>query len=89
MYIASADWMTRNLNRRVEVAFPLYQPDLVEQVRHIIDLQLQDDTKTRDVDNSYVKSDVPTDIRAQYATYEYLRSLVPSGTTAAYQPQEN
>ncbi|SFG75845.1 polyphosphate kinase 1 [Pontibacter chinhatensis] len=88
MYIASADWMTRNLNRRVEVAFPLYQPDLVEQVRHIIDLQLQDDTKTRTVGNSYVKPDEPTNIRAQYATYDYLHGLVPSGATAACQPQE-
>ncbi|OKL41060.1 polyphosphate kinase 1 [Pontibacter flavimaris] len=88
MYIASADWMTRNLNRRVEVAFPLYQPDLVEQVRHIIDLQLQDDTKTRSVDNSYMKPEAPTNVRAQYASYAYLRELVPSGMAAACEPGE-
>ncbi|WP_299759083.1 polyphosphate kinase 1 [uncultured Pontibacter sp.] len=88
LYIASADWMTRNLNRRVEVAFPLYQPDLVEQVRHIIDLQLQDDTKTRTVDNSYIKPDAPTNLRAQYAIYDYLRAMVPADQTEACEPEE-
>ncbi|GAA4434529.1 polyphosphate kinase 1 [Pontibacter saemangeumensis] len=78
-YVASADWMTRNLNRRVEVAFPLLQPDLVQQLRTIIDLQLADDNKARDVDNSYIPASPPTDVRSQYATYDYLRSLVPEG----------
>ena len=78
-YVASADWMTRNLNRRVEVAFPLLQPDLVEQVHTIIGLQLSDDNKARDVANSYIPASPPTDVRSQYATYNYLRSLVPEG----------
>ncbi|WP_161889891.1 polyphosphate kinase 1 [Pontibacter russatus] len=78
-YVASADWMTRNLNRRVEVAFPLLQPDLVEQVRTIIGLQLSDDNKARDVANTYIPASPPTDVRSQYATYNYLRSLVPEG----------
>ena len=78
-YVASADWMTRNLNRRVEVAFPLLQPDLVEQVRSIISLQLSDDNKARDVDNSYIEVSPPTEVRSQYATYNYLRSMVPEG----------
>jgi len=78
-YVASADWMTRNLNRRVEVAFPLLQPDLVQQVRTIIDLQLADDTKARNVDNSYIQVSPPAEVRSQYATYDYLRSLVPEG----------
>ncbi|MCJ8165479.1 polyphosphate kinase 1 [Pontibacter sp. E15-1] len=78
-YVASADWMTRNLNRRVEVAFPLLQPHLVEQVRTIIDLQLADNTKARDVDNNYIQVSPSTEMRSQFATYEYLRSLVPEG----------
>ncbi|NEM96583.1 polyphosphate kinase 1 [Pontibacter burrus] len=75
-YVASADWMTRNLNRRVEVAFPLYQPDLVEQVRTIIDMQRNDNVKSRHVDNSYVEGTSEEAIRAQYATYSYLQGLL-------------
>ncbi|WP_162051455.1 polyphosphate kinase 1 [Pontibacter pamirensis] len=78
-YVASADWMTRNLNRRVEVAFPLLQPHLVKQVRDIIDLQLADDTKARTVDNSYLQEGDQTNMRSQYATYDYLRDLIPEG----------
>ncbi|MDX5422653.1 MAG: polyphosphate kinase 1 [Hymenobacteraceae bacterium] len=77
LYIASADWMTRNLDRRVEVAFPLLQDNLIKEVRDIIDLQLADDTKTRNVDNTYIKPPSATNIRAQYAIYHYLRDLVP------------
>lgn len=82
-YVASADWMTRNLSRRVEVAFPILQKDLVEQLRAIIDLQLDDDTKARDIDNNYVEQVSPTHIRSQYATYEYLRKLIPEGMEPA------
>ncbi|RIJ37384.1 polyphosphate kinase 1 [Pontibacter oryzae] len=88
LYIASADWMTRNLNRRVEVAFPIYQPELAAQIRHIIELQLADDTKTRSVDNSYIKAETPTAMRAQYAIYDYLRDMVPTTLDASCKPTE-
>lgn len=81
-YIASADWMTRNLNRRVEVGFPIFQQDLIDQIRTIIDLQRTDDTKSRNVDNSYVATKSEGLIRAQYATYDYLRNLIPADMTA-------
>ncbi|MBJ6119934.1 polyphosphate kinase 1 [Pontibacter sp. BT310] len=81
-YVASADWMTRNLNRRVEVAFPLYQQDLIDQVRTIIDLQRSDNTKARLVDNSYVEKSATEETRSQYATYDYLRTLIPKGMKA-------
>lgn len=82
-YVASADWMVRNLSRRVEVAFPILQKDLIQELRTIIDYQLADDTKARDIDNSYVEQVSPTHIRSQYATYEYLRSLIPAGMESA------
>ena len=50
MYIASADWMGRNLDSRVEACFPVYDPDVFRQVRHIIELQLQDKVKARWID---------------------------------------
>lgn len=45
--LASADWMPRNLNSRVEVGFPLLDPRLQQHVREIIDVQLADNVKAR------------------------------------------
>jgi polyphosphate kinase len=46
-FLASADWMPRNLDRRVEIAFPVLDPKLQDQLRHILDIQLADTTKAR------------------------------------------
>jgi len=58
MYLASADWMTRNLDRRVEVVFPIYDVAIFRELRTIIDLQLSDGVKARIIDeqqqNNYV-----------------------------------
>ncbi len=73
MYLASADWMTRNLDRRVEVVFPIYDPDIYGELRRIIDLQLSDNVKARRInkaqDNPYIENDA-TAIRCQLAIYE-------------------
>ena len=45
--LASADWMPRNLDRRVEVAFPVLDPDLQAYIRAILDIQLADTVKAR------------------------------------------
>lgn len=45
LYIASADMMTRNLNRRVEIACPVYDPDIKRQLLWILESQLRDDCK--------------------------------------------
>jgi polyphosphate kinase len=45
--LASADWMPRNLDHRVEVAFPVLDPRLQAQVRQLLDLQLGDNVKAR------------------------------------------
>ena len=45
--LASADWMPRNLDRRVEIAFPVLDPGLQSQIREILDIQLADTAKAR------------------------------------------
>jgi polyphosphate kinase len=76
-YLASADWMTRNLDHRVEVAFPLFDDRLRGEVLEILALQEADSLKARMIDaeqkNAYAAaSDLPPR-RAQLETYELLR----------------
>lgn len=78
MYIASADWMTRNLDRRIEVVIPIYDPAIYQEIRSIIDLQLKDNTKARRINTSQsnpYKIPKPDEekIRAQVATYKRLK----------------
>lgn len=80
MYVASADWMGRNLNRRIEVAFPIYDPDVKAELRRSIDLQLADNRKARvlnaKLDNPYVQAeDGAEPIRSQEAFREWLKGI--------------
>ena len=80
LYLSSADWMTRNLNRRVEVAFPIYDPAVREELRHILDLQGSDNTKARIIDehqrNGFVRETDGATVRSQFDTYRYLREFL-------------
>lgn len=73
MYLASADWMGRNLSRRVEVAFPIYDEKIKKTIRQTVDLQLTDNVKARHIHldkmNEYVRNEKEK-VRAQIATYE-------------------
>lgn len=75
MYLASADWMTRNLDRRVEVVFPVYDESTYQELRDIIELQLADNVKARIInqaqDNPYVENDKEK-VACQQATYNFL-----------------
>ncbi|WP_037348774.1 polyphosphate kinase 1 [Sediminibacter sp. Hel_I_10] len=75
MYIGSADWMTRNLNHRIEVLTPILDKDIHQTLRELIEIQLSDTVKARVIDaeqqNNYVESSEEK-IRAQYATYDYF-----------------
>lgn len=59
IYMGSADWMPRNLDRRVEILFPVENPDLKEEVMHILQVQLADNCKAHllQKDGSYIKPD--------------------------------
>jgi len=78
VYLASADGMTRNLERRVEIAWPVLDPDLREEVLHHLHLQLADNTKARILDagqtNTY-RTARPGEVKVQAQTdfYEWLR----------------
>jgi len=78
IYLTSADFMTRNIDNRVEVGFPVLDDDLRREVRDIIEIQLEDNTKARDVTGNAVnryhktKSEILT--RAQIDIYTYLKN---------------
>ncbi len=59
VYMGSADWMPRNLDKRVEIMFPVEDPGLKEQVIHILRVQLEDNVKAHILqpDGSYEKID--------------------------------
>ncbi|HHT85866.1 MAG TPA: RNA degradosome polyphosphate kinase, partial [Firmicutes bacterium] len=76
VYLASADWMERNLRRRIETAFPILSEPLKRQVINILNLQLADNQSAAWIDenlqNVFKRDDNPL-VRAQHATYEYLK----------------
>jgi polyphosphate kinase len=77
IYLTSADFLSRNLDSRVEVGFPIYDEVLKKEIREIIDIQLQDNTKAREItglnNNKYVKSNEKIPYRAQIDIYNYLK----------------
>lgn len=79
MYLASADWMKRNLSRRVEIAVPVLDPDVRAQLRRLVEIQLTDNRKARVIDtdgvNPYVKTGDGPAVRSQKAFHDYLAGL--------------
>ena len=75
-YITSADWMVRNFDNRIEVATPIYDPVIREQLQRILDIQLSDNVKARIIrageQNVYKQSSAPP-VRSQEEIYRYFR----------------
>ena len=78
-FVGSADWMQRNLNRRVEVVFPVKDRALREEIRTILEFQWRDNCRARWLnegkENLYRTHEGPS-IRAQVDTYYYLKEKV-------------
>ncbi len=74
-FISSADWMTRNLDYRVEVACPVYDHEAKKELKHIVDAALKDNVKSRIVnhkqDNQFRICGSKKDYRSQFELHRY------------------
>lgn len=74
-YLSSADWMGRNLDRRIEVAFPVYDTDIQKTIKEVLEIQWQDNVKARIIDgkddDKFRKFSLPV-IRSQDEVYNYF-----------------
>ena len=86
-WLSSGDWMPRNLDHRVEVAFPVLDPALQAQVREVLDIQLSDTVKARrflsDGTTERVRPDGREIVRAQERLYDLTALRTRSGGSEA------
>tara|TARA_B100001778_G_scaffold125628_1_gene103174 strand:+ start:203 stop:2266 length:2064 start_codon:yes stop_codon:yes gene_type:complete len=78
-FIGSADWLVRNLDRRVEVTTPIYDSEIQDNMREFLELQLKDNVKARVIDEKGKNKYVPKKgkkIRSQIEQYNYFKSLL-------------
>jgi len=79
IFLSSADWMVRNLHFRIEIAFPIYAEPLKKQVMDTLELQLNDNVKSRSINyletNQYISNFHRKKIRSQIETYKYFKEL--------------
>ena len=79
IYISSADWMSRNLDNRSEVAVPIYSEDIRKQLKDFINIQLSGNTKVRIIDRkqeNFYKKAKPGEkkVRVQDEIYNYIKN---------------
>jgi polyphosphate kinase len=78
-FISSADWMTRNIDNRIEVSAPIFDKDLQAELKHILDIQLSDNVKARIINetqsNPYRKQPGEKLIRSQSELYNFYKKL--------------
>jgi polyphosphate kinase len=77
MYLSSADWMTRNLDYRIEAALKINDGKIKSQLLDILNIQLRDNVKARKLNNllsnEYIKND-EEECRSQIEIYRYLKT---------------
>jgi polyphosphate kinase len=74
-YLSSADWMTRNLDRRIELMFPVEKQELREQLEKILNFHINDSDKRRDLQSDGTYSPLPC-----LKSYTAARSQMAIGT---------
>ena len=75
VFMGSADWMTRNLDRRVEIVFPVEDEKIKQEVLHILDMEFRDNIKAH-----ILKEDGHTDICPEReGTIEFPDAVLPGG----------
>jgi polyphosphate kinase len=84
VYLSTADLMYRNLRRRVEIAVPVFDKNLRDEIIDILEIQLKDNTKAKFLDADINNIDKPAgkndeEYRAQIDTYLYLQKKVLMG----------
>ncbi|HPH15593.1 MAG TPA: polyphosphate kinase 1 [Bacteroidales bacterium] len=85
LYLGSADWMRRNLYRRIECVYPVYDDNIKEEILEILHIQLKDTVKATCLDENTQNiriPDSPHAIRSQEAIYEFLKKkykIKPTG----------
>lgn len=74
VYLSSADFMTRNIENRVEVAVPIYDPSLKKEIIDVFQIAWNDNTKARKLNgekqNEFVVNDKEV-VRSQWNIYDY------------------
>ncbi|MEZ4721311.1 MAG: polyphosphate kinase 1 [Flavobacteriales bacterium] len=82
-FISSADWMVRNIDRRIEVTCPIYDKDIKKELDDIFNIQFSDTVKARHLlpDGNYVvdRKNNKKDIRSQYELHEYYKKKSKTG----------
>ncbi len=81
VYLSSSDFLTRNLRRRIETAFPVYNPELINEIFDILNFQLRDNTKAKILDKNINNNDkkiLPGSkkYRSQIDIYNYLKEKI-------------
>lgn len=76
-FLTSADWMTRNIDRRIEVGCPIYDKKLQKVIKDMLSVQLADNTKARFINKSqnnlYKLPTAKIKIRSQISLYNYFK----------------
>lgn len=75
IYLSSADWMNRNLNRRIEVGFPIVDKQLKAEIKSIIEFQLADNVKLSPItgtDKGFETNGTDNKRRAQFEIHRWV-----------------